>query len=377
MNRLSKGTILTIIKQEFVLIIALILAIISCFFVPPSKHYVNYIDFRVLALLFCLMLIVSGFRSIFFFDILSEKLFHFTHTIRSTVLLFILLCFFSSMLITNDVALILFVPFSIFSLKEFLKGRLLIFLIVLETLAANLGSMFTPIGNPQNLYIFSTYKMNVFSFFQIMFPYTGLSLVLLFFTIFLFPKSLISGNKVMNSGKSLSKYAFQYLCFSLLFLLTLTTVIRITPVEITLITCTFIVFFLNKKLFTKVDYSLLFTFVALFIFVGNMGQIEFIQETISGFVSGNEIKMSILISQVISNVPATLLLSHFTENSRALLIGVNLGGLGTMIASMASLISFKLYIKEKESRGISYFLWFTLFNVIFLLFFIILCYLIQ
>jgi Na+/H+ antiporter NhaD/arsenite permease-like protein len=366
MHSVSKKSIFKFLKQEFVLVIATLLAIISCFFVPVSKAYLDYIDFRVLSLLFCLMLIVAGFRSVGFFYVLSEKLFHFAHTIRSSALVFILLCFFSSMLITNDVALILFVPLSIFSLKHLLTKKQLILLIVFETIAANLGSMFTPIGNPQNLYIFSTYQMNIVSFFKTMFPYTAISFLLLLVSTLLFPKTAITDKMITHTGKDLKKYAFQYLFLSLLFFLTITTVVRITPFEITLTACSFVLFFVNRKLFLQVDYCLLGTFIALFIFVGNMGQISFIQDTINRVVVNNEVLTSILLSQIISNVPATLLLSHFTQNSTALLVGVNLGGLGTLIASMASLISYKFYVKEKESSGFLYFLIFTLFNILFL-----------
>ncbi len=373
MKQINHKTIIQFIKQEFVLCIATILAIVSCAFVPISKKYLDYIDFRVLSLLFCLMLIVAGFRSIGFFDVLSEKLFHFTHSIRSTVMVFLLLCFFGSMLITNDVALILFVPFSIFTLKKILSPHQFILLIILETLAANLGSMFTPIGNPQNLYIFSTYEMDLFSFFKTMFPYTAVSFLLLLASVFYFPKTVISEHQIQHPKTNLKKYAFRYVCFTALFFITLTTVLRITPFWLTLIICIFITFFINRKLFSMVDYCLLLTFIALFIFVGNMGQIPWIQNTMGTLVSGNEIPVSIALSQGISNVPATLLLSQFTENGGKLLVGVNLGGLGTLIASMASLISYKFYVKEKESRGFTYFLLFSLLNVGFLTTLLLFC----
>ena len=362
-SKFNKQSMITFLKKEAVLVIATALALCSCIVVPPSKAYFNYIDFRVLSLLFCLMLIVAGFRSIYLFDILAEKLLKYAHTIRRASLMFILLCFWGSMIITNDVALILFVPFSIFTLKKYMSGRTFIFLIVLETLGANLGSMFTPIGNPQNLYIFSTYQMNPLIFFRTMFPYAGISFILLLLSAFLFP---IDTKEIKSLKRSLKPYAFSYLFYTVLFLFALATVIRIFSFEITLVICIIFVFVLNKRLFLQVDYYLLLTFIAFFIFVGNLGQISQIQNGIQSILQSHEIAVSILLSQIISNVPATLLLSHFTDNGIRLLIGVNLGGLGTLIASMASLISYKFYAKEKESRNLSYFLWFTCFNLVFL-----------
>ncbi|MCR5703769.1 MAG: citrate transporter [Eubacterium sp.] len=365
-SKFNKQSMITFLKKEAVLVIATALALCSCIVVPPSKAYFNYIDFRVLSLLFCLMLIVAGFRSIYLFDILAEKLLKYAHTIRRASLMFILLCFWGSMVITNDVALILFVPFSIFTLKKYMSGRTFIFLIVLETLGANLGSMFTPIGNPQNLYIFSTYQMNPLIFFRTMFPYAGISFILLLLSAFLFPKTTIDTKEIKSLKRSLKPYAFSYLFYTVLFLFALATVIRIFSFEITLVICIIFVFVLNKRLFLQVDYYLLLTFIAFFIFVGNLGQISQIQNGIQSILQSHEIAVSILLSQIISNVPATLLLSHFTDNGIRLLIGVNLGGLGTLIASMASLISYKFYAKEKESRNLSYFLWFTCFNLVFL-----------
>ena len=337
-----KDKFINYIKKDFVLIIAIMLAIASCFLVPISKKYIDYIDFRVLSLLFCLMIIVAGFRSVSFFDILSHKLFQLTHTVRSSALVFILLCYFTSMIITNDVALILFVPFSIYSIKNVLSHRHLIFLIVLETIAANLGSMFTPIGNPQNLFIFTNFKMSAMTFFTTMFPYSAISLVILMSSSILFPKTVIEDKITKNSDGIFKDNLNKYICFTALFILTITTVARITPALVSFMVCVIVITFIDPKLFRLVDYSLIFTFTALFIFVGNMGQITIVQNAIGDVVTDNEVLVSIFSSQFISNVPATLLLSNFTNNATSLLIGVNLGGLGTMIASMASLISYKI-----------------------------------
>ena len=364
-NKLS--TIQSFIKKEIVLVISFVLALISCFFVPVSKEYVSYIDLRVLTLLFCLMLIVAGFRSIGFFYVLANKLFKFSHTIRSTACVFVMMCFFGSMFITNDVSLILFVPFSIFVLKEQLSSKLFIFLVILETIAANLGSMLTPIGNPQNLYIYSRYNFTISQFIMIMLPYTLAAFVLLLVCSLLFPRDSISGlRRLDGSMEQPRNIVASYVVYTVLFALVLTTIARITPYYISLIVCLVAIVVNDRKLLSQVDYSLIMTFVFFFVLVGNMKHIPAINDYITNVLQGHELGTSIIASQFISNVPAAILLSSFTNKAKLLLIGVNIGGLGTMIASMASLISYKFYARENGSKILSYFLWFTLFNIAFL-----------
>jgi len=366
MNNIFPG-IKKLIKDEIVLVIATILAILSCFFVPISTNYIDYIDLRVIALLFCLMLIVSGFRYVNFFNILANTLFKFASSLHTIALIFIMLCFFSSMLITNDVALILFVPFSIFVSKDFLNQKQFIIFIVLETIAANLGSMFTPIGNPQNLYLYSTYNMDLGHFFITMFPYTACAFIMLIASSFIF-KNTPSINTVPKADNLTVKCVkLHYISYIVLFILTLATVVKAIPYQITFIVCIFVITIINPGLFAKVDYFLLLTFIAFFILVGNLGSIDTIREFITGMTDGNEVMTSIIASQFISNVPCALLLSCFTGNSTGLLVGTNLGGLGTIIASMASLISYKFYAKENNSNLPLYFVYFTIFNVIFLM----------
>lgn len=357
------------VKKEIVLVIATILAIFSCLFVPVNRNYINYIDFRVLALLFCLMAIVAGFRYVDFFYLLAEKMFAVTNNLRMVIIVFILLCFFGSMVITNDVALILFVPFSIFTLQHILSKREFIFLIVFETIAANLGSMFTPIGNPQNLYLYSAYGFDSATFFGTMAPYTYASFLLLILCCFIFPAKPMTQQIPTHNNSSDRKnisYVVHYIFYTALFILTILTVARIVPYQITLLVCIIVIAILNRSLFSSVDYCLLLTFVAFFIFVGNLGEISVVQKFMTRITSGNEVLSAIIASQFISNVPAALLLSGFTKNGIGLLIGTNLGGLGTLIASMASLISYKFYAKEKGSSISAYLLWFTLFNLVFL-----------
>ncbi len=351
------------LKSEIVLIISFILAGVSAFFVTPSREYLEYIDFRTLGLLFCLMAVMAGLNNIGVFKYIAERLLVKVKSISGLSLILGLLCFFSSMIITNDVALITFVPFTITVLKISEKTDKLIWIISVETVAANLGSMITPIGNPQNLYLFSSFNMNITDFFVTILPYAVLSL----FLVVIF--SIASGKGKIDFKSSDCKYEFSRLhigMFVFLFFLSLMTVFRIIPYGLTVAITLIVLLFADRKALQKVDYSLLLTFVFLFIFIGNLGKIESISDALKTVVKGNEVIIGVLSSQVISNVPAAILLSKFTENFRDLLIGVNLGGLGTLIASMASLISFKFIAKE-NTKTVKYIFTFTAINIVFLL----------
>ncbi len=350
------------IKNEIVLIISFVLATVSAFIVTPSAEYIGYIDFRTLALLLCLMAVMAGMGGLGVFNLLASKLLRFASTTRSLTLWLCLLCFFSSMIITNDVALITFVPFSIVALKLSDCQKLLIPLTVLETVAANLGSMLTPVGNPQNLYLFSAFNMTVGDFFLTVLPYALLSLLLLIISAFFIKKENISVTSNEKQNKINGRFCGIY---AVLFALSILTVFRVIPYGVTLAVSVAAILIFDRKALMKVDCSLLLTFVFLFIFIGNLKNIAPVSDFLSKTVSGNEVAVGIAASQIFSNVPAAILLSGFTDNIKNLLIGVNLGGLGTLIASMASLISFKLIAKENISSG-RYILVFTAVNIIFL-----------
>lgn len=352
------------VKNEAVLIISFILAAVSAFIVKPNAGYVDYIDFRTLALLLCLMAVMAGLGGLGVFRLLASKLLSLASTTRSLCLWLSLLCFFSSMIITNDVALITFVPFTVIALKLCDQPKLLIPLVTLETVAANLGSMLTPIGNPQNLYLFSAFNMTGTDFFGAIFPYASLSLALTVISVFFIKKEKIDFSDADDGTKL--KYAHCAI-YSALFLLSILTVFRVVPFEITLAVTVIAILIFDRKALAKVDYSLLFTFIFLFIFIGNLKSIETVSGFLGKIVTDNEVIAGVACSQIFSNVPAALLLSGFTNNVSDLLIGVNLGGLGTLIASMASLISFKLVVKEKVSSG-RYLLVFTAVNLIYLAF---------
>ena len=358
-------------KQEAVLVIACVLAVISAFVVHPDKNYVEYIDFRTLAILFCLMAVMAGLQKIGLFRYVAEKLLGKVRNIRGLIFVLIMLCFFSSMLITNDVALITFVPFTFIVLHLLLGNegeKLVIPIVVMQTVAANLGSMLTPIGNPQNLYLYGKCGMGFGAFIMLMLPYTLIAFFLLAIWCILFP---YKGEKrlelTLENQVSLGECKKELIVYVLLFVLSLLTVVHLVPYGATLGVVIAVVFLMDRKVLGEVDYSLLFTFIGFFVFIGNMGRVPAFNQLIQKVIGGNEVLTSVLASQFMSNVPAALLLSGFTDAYELLIIGTNLGGLGTLIASMASLISFKYIGKEyKHLRG-KYLLYFTIVNVLFLI----------
>lgn len=354
----------TFFKKETVLCIAGLLALISAFFVPPSAEYLSYLDFRVLALLFGLMLVVAGLQSIGAFRYLGTTLLAKAKDTRQLALLLVGLCFFSGMFITNDVALITFVPFAVMLLTMAEQEKLLIPIIVLQTIAANLGSMLTPIGNPQNLYLYSAFELSLGEFLMYMAPLTLLSLFLLVTAVILLPKSLLHSMSAEAAPAPKKRPLFVYL---LLFLVCLCCVMRLLPWQLMLIVLIVSVFLIDRKLFRSVDYFLLLTFVCFFLFIGNMERIPAVSGLLRTVISGRELLLGTLLSQCISNVPAAILLSGFTDQARPLLYGINIGGLGTLIASLASVISFRCYSNSKGARKGAYMKVFTVYNVIFLI----------
>ena len=378
-----KEKMIHFIKQETVLVVAVLLAALSALFVIPSKEYLSYIDWRVLGILLSLMIIMSGLKKTGLFDTIGSRLLEKTKNTRQLALMLVFLCFFLSMLITNDVALFTFVPFAMIILKKCRQEKLLIPVLVLQTIAANLGSMLTPIGNPQNLYLYNLSGMGMGEFISTMLPYTLVSGALLFAAVFICCKKepitevLPEPERGQDERQPVSetekiRNAVKNVVYLTLFVLSLFVVVRVISFEIVLLLVLLIAFYMDRKVLKQVDYYLLLTFIAFFIFTGNMGNITIIRDTLQQLVTGRELGIGIIASQAISNVPAALLLSGFTTNYRSLLIGVNIGGLGTLIASMASLISYKLFAKEYNDRKGSYFSWFTVANVIFLIILVLL-----
>lgn len=367
MNKNFINKICQSIKTEKVLTITAVLAIISSFFITPDNEYFNYIDFRTLALLFSLMTVMSGLQETGLFNMFAEKLLKRVQGIKSLAFILVVLCFFFSMLITNDVTLITFVPFSftvLNKLDDSVREKTIIPVIVMQTVAANLGSMLTPIGNPQNLYLHGISNMSVVEFILLMLPYTAVSFVLFAMWILFWRNK--GNNKVMLDVKTEIKNKPRIAVYMLLFCVCLLTVSRILDYKIMLLIVIAFSALTDYKVFVKVDYALLLTFAAFFIFVGNIGRIDIFSNFIKSMIDGRECITGILLSQIISNVPAALLLSGFTDNLNTLIIGVNIGGLGTLIASMASLISFKFLVRENKLLQGRYLVYFTTVNVIFL-----------
>lgn len=359
------------VKKELVLCIAMLLAIVSSFIVMPDKEYIGYIDFRTLGILFCLMSVMAGLQNHGVFRFVAEGLLVKVKSIGQLLCILVMLCFVFSMFITNDVALITFVPFT-FTLLQLLgeeqKKKLMIPIVILQTIGANLGSMLTPVGNPQNLYLYGKAGISLMAFLQLMLPYTTVSFVMLLACCVLMGKSQKSGglSVVFNEKTNLAGKGKYLVVYGALFVLSLLTVVRVVEVWLVFVIVCVVILLMDKSVLKKVDYSLLLTFIGFFVFIGNMGRVEVFRSFLETLVQGNEVATAIISSQVISNVPAALLLSGFTERYELLVIGVNLGGLGTLIASMASLISYKYLAKEDADAKGKYLLYFTVANVCFL-----------
>ncbi len=355
------------IKKETVLSVSFVLAVLSCLFVRPDSLYIDYIDFRTLSILLALMLTMAGFQQQNVFLQIGKKLVGRMNSVRGVSIILIALCFFSSMFITNDVALLTFVPFSIITLSISGHRDLFIDVIVLETVAANLGSMLTPLGNPQNLYLYSLSGMDLSAFIMLMLPYSiAAGILLLIFAFFMVkpkPASLKENSDFSGSKKRNLLIAMYILSF----LMSLLVVVRVLPYQAGLLVVLLLVLIFDREILKKPDYSLLFTFVFLFIFIGNIKRIPFLSDILKELVKLNEVGISILLSQFISNVPAAILCSGFTTDIPKLIVGTNLGGLGTLIASMASLISFKQYCSTENADTKKYLIVFTLINIIFLI----------
>ena len=368
---------LSYMKKEPVLIIAGILAVVSAFFVPPDITYITYIDFRTLGILFSLMVVMAGFETMGIFRIFAVQILQIVRNRRQLLLVLTLLCFFSSMLITNDVALITFVPLTLVVLQmlgKSYKEKWMIPIVAMQTVAANLGSMLTPIGNPQNLYLYGQAGIGVKEFLLLMLPYTAVS----FFMIALW--CMVKGRKTSGQASRIQLHSLQEQCiavekngrkpkliiYAFLMLLCLLSVANLLPYGILCGIVILAAVFTDRKILAHIDYSLLLTFVVLFIFIGNMGRIEFFSSYLNNVLEGHEVIAAVLASQVMSNVPAALLLSGFSPCYKSLIIGTDLGGLGTLIASMASLISFKYIAREDSNSKGKYILYFSIINVIFL-----------
>ena len=366
-----KEKVIRFFKRETVLCAAIALAAVSMLLVHPDKEYLGYVDFRTLAILFCLMSVMAGLQKSGLFQYVAQALLRRVRKAWQLALILVLLCYFFSMLVTNDVALITFIPFTLIVLGMSgpeVKKRMVIPVVVLQTIAANLGSMLTPIGNPQNLYLYGKAGLSLGAFVLLMLPYAAAALLLI--VVWSLIQSGACQREVQVSfaeRAGISGSRLHLAVYAVLFVFALLTVARVVPYGVTLGVTVIALLLADRSVFRRVDYSLLLTFVGFFIFIGNIGRLPAFSEMLQRIVSGHEILAGVAASQVISNVPAALLLSGFTEDLPALIIGVNLGGLGTLIASMASLISYKLIVREESRIKGAYFRYFTAANICFLI----------
>ncbi len=360
-------------KKETVFCISVILALLSCLFVPPGIAYFSYIDWNTLTLLFSLMAVMKGLQKANFFVCMANLFLKKIKTTRTMLFVLVFLPFLCSMVITNDVALIVFVPFGLTILRMVGQEHLMVPQVVLQTIAANLGSMLTPMGNPQNLYLYNKSEMGIGEFCGLMFPYALAAAACLAIAILCIKPVCISSISI--SAKTGNKKAL--LGYAAGFLLCLFGVFKMLPPVVIAAVVAVALLFLDRRLLRSIDYSLLGTFFAFFIFVGNIVKMEGIQNFLVSALEGRVEVVSVLASQIISNVPAALLLSGFTSQWQGLIIGCNLGGLGTLIASMASLISYKMVVKEYPQQRKLYFRHFTLLNICFLIFLFLLYTLLQ
>ena len=351
--------ILESFRKDKVLIVSGSVSAVTMLFVPPSGDYISYIDFKVLAVLFSLMAVIAGIREMGVFEVAARNLLKRTNRVRTMSLALILLAFFSSMLITNDVALITFVPLSIAVLSFAGKGNL-IFVVTMQTIAANLGSMLTPVGNPQNLYLYSRFGVSAKEFFMITMPIVALSLVIV--TVITLLSKDDNMEVVLPEGTPIESNR-RVALYMVLFIVCLLSVFGLINHALMLVIVIAGITFTDGGILKKVDYALLLTFVFFFIIVGNVGRMDAVVERMGALIEGRELFTSIALSQVISNVPAAIILSSFTDNYRMLIAGTNIGGLGTLVASLASRISYKLYSGSEGAKPAEYLKTFSIYNV--------------
>lgn len=350
-------------KKNAVMLIAFAAALITSLFVPVDKEYIGYFDFKTLSCLFCVLAVVCALKDINFFFVIARKIVHFFKTARMSILALVYITFIGSMLIANDMALLTFLPLGFLVLSSTGKQKYMAFTFIMQNIAANLGGMLTPFGNPQNLYLYTKFNIPNGEFMGIMAPPFILSVVLITLCCIIFVKNeplMISDEKIELNGKRTALYLA-------LFALAIAIVFRGIPYWIGLIIIPAVLFFADRHALESVDYPLLFTFVFFFIFAGNMARMDAVRSFFSALLSKNTLLFSALSCQCISNVPSAILLSQFTGNYAELLIGVNVGGVGTLIASLASLITFREYVKHDPKSIRRYIAEFSAFNFGFLI----------
>lgn len=363
LKRGERVKIARFLKKNAVFCIAFLVACITMFFVPPDKEYFTYFDWRTLSCLFLTLAVVCALRNIKFFTILARKLVLFTGNMRSLFLLLIVITFVGSMIIANDMALITFLPLGYFALSVIKQEKYMAYLFVLQNISANLGGMLTPFGNPQNLYLYSYFNIPTGEFCLIMLPAFLLAITLL--ALACIPVKPIKFELREEFGEKLNKR--KTLLYGILFLFSILIVFRVVPFIFGLLIIPIILFFVDRDSLFMVDYALLGTFFFFFIFSGNLSRIPAVNDVLSALLEKDTLLFSILSCQFISNVPSAILLSRFTTDYPALLLGVNIGGTGTLIASLASLITFSEFKVLHPEQTKKYIILFSVVNAVFLI----------
>ena len=351
-----------ILKKNAVLCVAVVAALVTSIIIPPDAAYLDYFDWKTLTCLFCVLAVVCALKNISFFTVLAEKIVALFKTTRASILALVYITFLGSMLIANDMALLTFLPLGYFVLSSTGKTKYMAFTFIMQNIAANLGGMLTPFGNPQNLYLYTKFNIPTGEFVATMLPAFLISVALITVSCLLFVKK----EPLEIESKKITLPKWRTLIYALLFTLSIVIVFRVIPFVVGLIVIPVALFFLDRKALKDVDYCLLFTFVAFFIFAGNMSRITLVQNLFEGLLNKSTLLVSICSCQIISNVPSAILLSQFTGNYTELLLGVNIGGVGTLISSLASLITFREYSKHNPDKVKRYILQFSAFNFAFL-----------
>ena len=355
------GRLTGLLKGNVVLIVSAVLAVASMAIVPPSSGYLDYIDVRMLCILFCFMAVVAGMRDCNLFGTVAGRILAGRHALRTLCFVLVLLPFFCSMFITNDVALITFVPFTIIVLSMADERGSILPVVVLQTVAANLGSMLLPFGNPQNLFIYSRYGVGTGEMVLLLAPFVVVGGIVLCILCLRFDRHEV--HVEMSRDRDFHNRGFLALTFAL-FALCILTVLRVVPWQAALVVTIAVIAVTRHRVLLKVDYGLLLTFVFLFVFTGNIAHVDTVSSALGSLMSWDPMLASLGVSQVISNVPAATLLSGFTTDWQDLLVGVDIGGFGTPIASMASMISLGIYSKVEGADTGRYLVLFTAVNIL-------------
>lgn len=357
------------INHNAVFCIAFTLALITCFIIPPDSEYIGYFDFKTLICLFCTLAVICALKNINFFTILARAIVRKTGTLRSAVFALVFITFFGSMLIANDMALLTFLPLGYFVLSSTGQEKIMAYTFILQNVAANLGGMLTPFGNPQNLYLYTKFNIPTGEFMQIMLLPFLTATVIIAACCMLVKNERITLTDNAEYRLQPKKTAF----YIVLFALSIVMVFRIIPDWAGLIVILAALLITDRNALAKVDYFLLGTFAFMFVFAGNMARIDIIRDWLSSLLGIDTMLFSAASCQLISNVPSAILLSQFTDNYAELLRGVNIGGAGTLIASLASLITFREYTSHNPQKALKYIGLFSVINFAFLFILLAVC----